>query len=106
MPLRSSRPARPLSVRQPPARQPPARLPPLHHQRELPLLPEQIPAADELPLDLNENQAAEALGRDELALQHDVREEERQRHPDVHDDDDSASVESLADELHRRLGDA
>ncbi len=103
-PLRPRPRPRPLSA----ARPVPAQLlPPLHEPPEAPLLPEQIPAADELLLELSDNQAAEALGLDEQVLQEDVREEERQRHPDVHNDDDnSANVESLADEFHRRLGDA
>ena len=69
------------------------------------LSPDQIPVGDEADADLpNAVEAAEALGRDERDLHADIRDEEQQRHPDAHDEDDSAaSREAVADEFHYRL---
>lgn len=70
-----------------------------------PLAPQQIPLIEDADGDLpSDMEVAEALGLDEDELHHDIQDEERQRHPDVHgDDEDAASVAAVADEFHHRL---
>ncbi len=72
------------------------------------LSPQQIVPTEEADEALpSDNEAAEALGMDEVSLHEDIREEERQRHPDVHgEDEDSASVAAVAEEFHLRLSGA
>lgn len=69
------------------------------------LTPQQIPLVEDADADLpTDMEVAEALGIDESELHEDIQDEERQRHPDVHgDDEDAASVAAVADEFHHRL---
>jgi hypothetical protein len=67
-------------------------------------MPGQIPIDDDSPLaELSEDSAAELLGRGTSDLHQDILEEEQQRHPEAHDEDDVAGVEALAEEFHQRL---
>lgn len=69
------------------------------------LSPRQIPLVEDADGDLpTDTEVAEALGIGASELHADIQDEERQRHPDVHgEDEDAASVAAVADEFHHRL---
>lgn len=68
------------------------------------LAPDQIPLADAAEFALpSDAEAAEALGVGQRELSDEIREEERQRHPDAQADDERGGLAALAEEFDRRI---